>query len=400
EDDWELQRLPEGDPNGRFLGINGTEGNRIFDSEDLDGTGTGESRNSYFSFEVDLASEPVIDVRKSFPTHVRLNEPPHANDSWRLYRIRLGDHVQVGTAGTPSFRQIRHMRIWFEDAANTINPDIKRIQIADFKVVGNRWEKDGIRSLSDSLLTGVDTLGTQISLGVISTKTDPVEYIPPFRPNEVNDIAEKEQSLLVRYDSLQAGQSFRLRKRFVGRGLDFSNYRDAHVFTHTSQLDPSLEYFFKIAIDSLNYYEISAPMTAEYFPGSKWMHVYFNLSDLTQLKLEEGDGTVVTGKMRDLIDNNRVYDIRMYGSPSLFNVRFLYAGVRNRGTQQASGAMWFNDIYLGDRRRDIDYAGRVSGSINLANVVTMSGSFSHTGPDFRGLRQTRGSGATSQSLSL
>ncbi len=400
EDDWELSRLPEGDPNGRFLRINGTEGNRVFDSEDLDGTGTGESRNSYFSFEVDLASEPVIDVRKSFPTHVRLNEPPHANDSWRLYRIRLSDHIQVGPAGTPSFRQIRHMRIWFEDVANTINPDIKRIQIADFKVVGNRWEKDGIRSLSDSLLTGVDTLGTQISLGVISTKTDPVDYIPPFRPNEVNDIAEKEQSLLVRYDSLQAGQTFQLRKRFVGRGLNFSNYRDAHVFAHTSHHDPDLEYFFKIAIDSLNYYEISAPMTAEYFPGSMWMHVYFNLSDLTQLKLEEGDGTVVTGKMRDLIDNNRVYDIRMYGSPSLFNVRFLYAGVRNRGTQQASGAMWFNDIYLGDRRRDIDYAGRVSGSINLANVVTMSGSFSHTGPDFRGLRQTRGSGATAQSLSL
>jgi hypothetical protein len=400
DDDWELSRLPEGDPNGRFLGINGTEGNRIFDSEDLDGTGTGEGRNAYYSFEVDLASEPVVDIRESFPNHVRLNEPPHANDSWRLYRIRLGDHIKVAPESQPSFQQIRHIRIWMEDVGKVVNPNVRRLQIADFKVVGNRWEKDGVRALGDSLITNPEALGTQVSIGVISTKTDPVVYVPPFKPNEENEIAEKEQSLLVRYDSLQTGQLFQLRKRFPGRGLDFSNYRDVNVFTHTSHYDPSLEYFFKIATDSLNYYEISAPLTAEYFPASNWMHAYFNLSDLTQLKLDATGGSLVTGTMRDLIDNDRVYDIRMVGNPSLFNVRFLYAGIRNKGSQQSSGTMWLNDIFLGNRRRDADVAGRISGSVNLANVINMSGSFSHSGPDFRGLRQTRGSGSTQQSMSF
>jgi len=398
EDDWVLSRLPEGDPNGRFLLINGTEGNQQFDSEDLDGTGNMERTNAYFSFTVDLASEPVVDIRKEFPNHVRLNEPPHANDSWRLYRIKLTDRAEVAPDFRPSLEQIKHIRIWFQNTEAVLDPSIKRIQIAELKVVGNRWERDGIRTLSDSLLTGPDAQGATFELGVISTKTDPTEYIPPFNPNVENDIAEKEQSLLVQYDSLQVGQSFKLRRRFAGRGMDFNNYRDAHLFVHTDHFDPDLEYFFQIAIDSLNYYEISMPVTDTYFSSSNWVHVYFALNDLTQLKLAPADSAVV-GRMGDLIEN-RSYDIRMVGNPSLFNVRFLYAGARNRGTQAASGQVWVNDIYLGDRRRDTDFAGRIAGSVSFGNVISFTGSFSHTGPDFRGLRQTRGSGATQQQLAL
>jgi hypothetical protein len=405
DDDWSISRLPQGDPNGRFLQINGTEGNRVFDSEDLDGSGQMETTNAYFSFVLDLATEaggpqPVVDVRKQFPGHVRLKEPPHANDSWRLYRIRLGDNVERSPLGfKPSFEQIRHIRIWVEDVRRVVDPQIKRVQITELKVVGNRWERDGVRTLSDSLLTATDTQGAEFSLGVISTKTDPITYIPPRRPNEENDIAEKEQSLLVAYDSLQAGQSFRLRKRFAGQGLDFTSYRDIHAFVHTDHLDPSMEYFFQIAIDSLNYYELSMPFTAGFFPANNWSHVAIKLTDLTQLKFEPADSTV-SGQVRDFVDENRVYNVRMVGNPSLFRVRFLYAGVRNKGSVQASGDLWLNDIFLGDRRRDVDFAQRVAGSVNMANVISFSGSFGRIGPDFRGLRQTRGSGSDQRNMAF
>lgn len=395
DDDWDLSRLGA---EQRFLKINGTEGNRIFDSEDLDGTGTGEWENAYFSYQIDLASEPVTDIRKSFPTNVRFNEPPHANDSWRLYRIRLSDFVEIDKSFKPSFEQIKHIRIWVENIGEVVDPNIKRLQIAEFKIVGNRWEKDGIRTLSDSLLTSIDVNGAEFSLGVISTKTDPVDYTPPFRPNEQNDIAEKEQSLLVAYDSLRTGQSLRIRKRFAASGLDFSTYRDMQLFAHTGAFNPDVEYFFQVATDSLNYYEIALPLTQEFFPATGWTVVHLGLTDLTQLKLIESD-SLVTGTVKDLVAN-RVYEVRMKGNPSLFNVRFLYAGLRNRGTQSVSGDMWVNDIVLGDRRKDPDFAERVSGTLSMANVINLTGSYSHTGADFRGLRQTRGSGAETEQMSV
>lgn len=399
QDDWSLTRLPAGDPNGRFLSINGTEGNGIFDSEDMDGTGAGEWVNAYFGFTVDLASQPIVDVRKSFPNHARLNEPPHANDSWRLYRIRLSDFQEFAKDFSPSFQQIKHIRIWMDNVAKVVDPEFKRIQIAELKIVGNRWEKDGIRAADGTVVPPTAMQGATFSVGVISTKTDPVDYIPPYRPNVENEIAEKEQSLLVAYDSLQGGQALRLRKRFVGQGLDFSNYRDAHVFVHTDRLDPSLEYFFQFAVDSLNFYEISMPLTTTYFSVHNWVHMMVKLGDLTQLKLAPAD-SIVTGQIRDVIETDRAYTVRMAGSPSLFNVRFFYAGLRNTGTQAAKGELWLNDIYLGDRKRDPDFAERASVSLSMANVINVTGTYSHTGPDFRGLGRSRGAGSDQTNYSF
>jgi cell surface protein SprA len=83
-------------------------------------------------------------------------------------------------------------------------------------------------------------------------------------------------------------------------------------------------------------------------------------------------------------------------------VRFIYAGVRNASgaVQTIGGDLWINDIYLGNRRRDIDFAQRFSSTLNMGNIVTLTGSWSRTGPDFRGLRQRRGQGTDRRNLSL
>ncbi len=51
-----------------------------------------------------------------------------------------------------------------------------------------------------------DTLGARFALGVISNKTDPAEVPSPRpMPNVQNEISEKEQSLLVKYDDIEPG---------------------------------------------------------------------------------------------------------------------------------------------------------------------------------------------------
>jgi cell surface protein SprA len=127
-----------------------------------------------------------------------------------------------------------------------------------------------------------------------------------------------------------------------------------------------------------------------------------------------------------MIEGTRFYDVRMVGRPNLFNVRFIYAGIRNPfglsrgehpggrppppppprpeglvvGAQTISGDLWINDIFLGNRRRDIDFAQRFSSTLNMGNIVTLAGSWSRTGPDFRGLRQRRGQGADVRNLAV
>ncbi len=407
-DDIDLSRIQ-----GRFSRVNGTEGNRVYDTEDLDGNTQLDRINAYFSFEIHLDDSAEVDISREFPTYDGFNDAFHRHDAWRKYRVRLSDAKIVAPDGIePRWDQIRHIRIWFRDAAevlpdSSVIADIgRRFQISGLKIQGNRWVADGIRDLDDAV---VDTLAvaTTFNLGVISTKTDPGVYEPPFRPREdATGIADKEASLEVVYDSLAAGNQLRIRKQFAGRGLDLSTYRELHFWVNTDSIRPGVEAYLRLGTTETNYYEIALPLTASYFdrqPG--WHRVSVLLADLTSLKFVAPDSTGrIVGAAVNVVDSRVRYPIRMRGQPSLFTVRFLYAGVRNARdgtTAPVSGRIWLDDVYVGDVRRDVDVAQRADFSFNLGGgIVTLNGSWSRTGPDFRGLRQKRGSGATSQTLSL
>jgi hypothetical protein len=279
-----------------------------------------------------------------------------------------------------------------------------RIQIAEFKIVGNRWERDGIRSLADRVVPDSEkTLDPRFALGVISNKTDPGVYIPPGQVKIENDIPEKEQSILVRYDDIEPGMGWRIFKRFPGTGLDLSTtYRDLGFLVRTDKLDPDLEYFVRLGFDSLTFYEVSFPLAPEYFGVNNWAACTVALNDLTDLKTQGAD-SVVTGTATDLRDPNRVYTARVVGKPSrpsLFNVRFIYAGFRNKSSQPVSGEMWINDIFLGNRRQDADFAQRLTASVNMGNIITLSGSWQRTGSEYVAFGQRRGSGTESRAVSL
>ncbi len=399
DDDYNSQRIPtEGN---RFTHIDGTEANGLPDSEDLDGSGLMETRNGYFTFTVDLSDSAVTDIRRDFPS---FNDFTDSLDSWRFYRIDLTKFEEVRTIVSPLIEQVKHARIWLTDVGDAVSPRRKRIEIADLKVVGNRWEKDGVRTLADILLAtpGTPGIGPRFALGVISNKTDPATYRPPINPNVQNEITEKEQSLLVKYDDIDPETGLRVLKRFSGSGLDFSLYRDLNFFVHTDKLDPDLEYFFRLAFDSLAFYEVRIPLTSEFFGSDNWCRVAISLNDLTGLKLAAPDPAGgVTGTARDLAEPGKVYTVRLEGLPTLFNVRFVFAGLRNRSsTRSVSGELWINDIYLGNRSKDVDTAERLTASMSMGNVINLSGSWSRTGPDYVPFGQKRASGTSSIGMSL
>ncbi len=396
-DDIDLRKI-----NGRYLKVNGTEGNRIYDSEDLDRNGQMTRDNAYFSFVIDLADSAEIDIRAQYPGYNGFNRAGHENDAWRLYRIKLADHTIVSPRGIePRLDEIRHMRVWFDGADQLVRSDgvgLRRLQIAEFSIEGNRWEGDGIRDLSEDVVTNT---GADFVLGVISTKTDPGVYQPPIRPNTVNQISDKESSLSLRYTSLPETTQVRILKRFAGNGIDMTLYRELHFWVHTDQLRDGVEYYFRMATNDKNYYEIQVPFTDVFYNETGWARVVVKLADLTNLKFETL-ASEVRGEAHDVIEPGRAYPVVMRGIPSLQGVRFLYAGVRNRSNPlPQSGEVWMNDILTGDVLRDFDHSERVTANLSIAGgAVSLGGNWSRTGADYRGLRQTRGSGSDVTSFGL
>jgi hypothetical protein len=142
-DDYVPQRI-----DGRFSKVNGTEKNYYHDTEDLNGSGHMSTANSYFRYEVDLTSQPVLDIRAEYPGYDGFNNEHNADDSWRWYRVELADGVPVapGFVPPPDLTRVRHIRIWFEEVGavvqDTDGPGRNRIQIAKFKFSGHPLADD------------------------------------------------------------------------------------------------------------------------------------------------------------------------------------------------------------------------------------------------------------------
>ncbi len=387
---------------GRYLKVNGTEGNRIYDSEDLDRNGQMSRINAYFSYVIDLADTAEIDIRAQYPGYDGFSNTGHENDSWRLYRVKLTNNTIMSPTGLqPRFDEIRQLRVWFEDPAEIVRDSgtgAKRLQICEFSVQGNRWEVDKIRNLYGAVS---DSSGADFAIGVISTKTDPGVYRPPVNPNTVNQVSEKESSLALRYTNLPDSTQIRILKRFSGAGLNMTLYRDLNFWVHTDELRDGVEYYFRLATSDRNYYEVQVPFTRTYYNETGWARVSIKMSDLSNLKFEPVD-SLVTGTAEDLAEPGKFYTVVMRGTPSLTGVRFLYAGVRNRSNPiPQSGEIWMNDIYTGDVLRDFDHSERLSANLSVAGgAISLNGNWARTGADYRGLRATRGSGVDQTSLGL
>jgi hypothetical protein len=415
DDKWDETR-------GIYRWIDSRIGNSRPDSEDLNKNSRLDETNEYYSLEVDLADSAIIDVQRDFEdVSAYWNDAEDGSinrrKSWRMYRIDLSS-AGLPSGIEPRLDRVQHMRIWMEDI-NEVNaitqsdrPADHMIEVTGMKFVGSRWEWNGIRDLADNERpVPPPNQGTpaemKVKIGTINNKDNPSIYTPPKTVDQEEGITNREQSLLLEVENFEPGYSFRTMKRFYGTGYDFQQYREIQFFIRPDDqlvagLEPgadSLEFYFQVAYDSLNYYEVAIPLDESH--RSRWAWINVLMSDLTNMKIDAASGETVEKIISDSVDPSQHYHGKLVGDPTLFKVRYLFAGLRNRtGRRIPNGQLWFNDIVLGQVRRDIDHAERLSGSANFANVVSLNASYQHTGPEFRSLKQKTGSGATNNSLAL
>ncbi len=409
-----------------YRGLNSRNGNNQHDSEDLNRNGRFDERNEYYSLALDLADSAVIDVQRDFdkttfssywgdlektredndydPVEYPINE----KKSWRMYRLDLSK-ADLPSGIAPRLDAIQHMRIWMEDigevtASSEYSGAVEHmVELGGMKFVGSRWEFDKIRELEDETVI-VPTPGMKVKIGAINNKDNPTLYYSPYNVDIEDGIEAREQALLIEIENFEIERSFRLRKQFLGQGQDFQQYREIQFFVRgdqdlTSHDGDVVDFYFQIAYDSLNYYEIAVPLTSN--RAGLWNLVKVLLSDLTDMKFDAEAGQTVERIVHDSADPSKSYTARLRGNPSLFQVRYLFAGLRNRsGVVIPRGQVWFNDLTLDSVRKDIDHAERVSVSANFGNVISMTGGYQHSGPEFRSLRQKSGSGVTSDAYSF
>jgi hypothetical protein len=388
-----------------FPGINCRRGNGYHDSEDLNSNGRLDTLNTYYSFELPLDSEAIIDVQRDFDK-IRYGDYWGEADenplkAWRMYRIDLSKaELTPPTGSEPRWDAIQHMRVWLSGIDQIDGNRGALVEIAEIKFVGNRWEFNGIRDYDDELPAANKDPLQKLVLGTINNKDNPSIYNSPYDVVEEEGLTNREQSLLLGYEYFADSTSFQAVKRFPGTGQNFQDYRDVQFFLRSDFASAGCEFYLQLAYDSTSYYEITIPLLEE--DAHRWQWINVNLNDLTSLKLSEPDSNgIVRSRITDNIDPSRIYDAVLSGIPTLFQVRYLFIGLRNAtGELIEEGEVWFNDIKLGGVRKDIDHAERASFSADFGNVLQLSGNWQRTGPEFRTMRQKSGSGVTSSTISL
>ncbi|MGC9361709.1 MAG: hypothetical protein ACP5F3_02160, partial [Candidatus Syntrophosphaera sp.] len=380
EEDVGLDGIPYGEPGhdpndladneidqfGDYPRINGTEGNRVLDTEDLDGNGVLNNLDRYFSYSFSLTDSLYLE---------NVN-----HDGWRLYRIPITDpeaYEIVNNSSTgvpPSLEKISFGRITLE------SDETARVLIYDIAVVGNKWEDFYIRTEDGQIVPEalVSSYNTSYLSGIVNNQKNSAHYTSPEGSFYIESRRESsESSLSLDVKNLQPGHQVLLRQSLFDPYSLLSYGRlKFWIYPEASQANPlhpdSVDVVFRIGADSLNYYQVRQrvpilPYLSK-MERSLWMEFNYDLQDFTSLK--EIDPEATEGE--NIVGNTR-YSFK--GSPTLTNVRNLYFGVLDPqdidDPTPFNGTLYYNDLRVTEPYEDIGVAKRISLNSVFADVSTL-----------------------------
>ena len=342
--------------------VDGTEGNRQRDSEDLDRDGVLNTANDYFEYTIDLSDTAF------------LNRYGYEYNGWKHYLIPLRETGVYQTIGDPSWRLIKYARIWLDGITRT-----DTVMIAAISVVGTKWENRGV--LSSDTLSPVDSTES-FKISTVDNKTSPIYTPPPWVEIEKDERGRelKESSLSMEYENL-APDHYGLARRILFQEEDFLTYKK---IAFSVRLKPGVnppypEVFIRFG-DTLNFYEYNIQLN-----DHNWHYVVIPIDSLTQFKLRF--------LRQHLSDTTYIreghYGIR--GNPSFGRIKVYMLGVRNPDSSGArmTGIVWVDDITLNDPIRKRGSAMSTSLKLNLANITSINLSYSKEEDNFMKLMDTR-----------
>jgi hypothetical protein len=384
------------DQYGDYPRINGTEGNRVLDTEDLDGNGVLNQLDRYFTYSFSLTDSLYLD---------NIN-----HDGWRLYRIPITDpsaYQIVNNSSTtvqPNLKKISYARITLE------TDETAKVLISDISVIGNKWQDFYVRDLQNQILppTDINLYNTQYLSGIVNNQKNVAHYTPPNGTVYIEERRESNESALtLNVQNLQPSHQVLLRQRFFDsysllsyNKLRFWIYPEAAETSHTNP--DSIFVIFRVGADSLNYYEIRerVPVLPYQTKMSEdnWIDFTYSLQDITAMKEAHWDQTA----WEEAIDDDTVYGFK--GTPTLSNVRDIYFGILNplnsTDPQPFNGVVYYNELRVTEPYEDIGVAKRVSLNAVLADFSTFDIDYEEKSENFNPVIQRGRSNSFTRSTTL
>ncbi|GAB1365988.1 hypothetical protein MASR1M36_08590 [Candidatus Cloacimonadaceae bacterium] len=412
-DPLDIAAPPDGDD---YSKVNGTEENRILDTEDLDGNGILNTLNRYLSYSFSLLNpdpEVVVDSLKK---------------NWKLIRIPLNDPRfytvvnDMPSSAMPSLQKVSYARIWLE----TNSPDPVKVRIADISLVGNKWQDNYIRDFSWKTGTTPDypstvnnhnliikpsvlaLTGTTYLTGIVSNQKNSHYNSPDGTWYMEDKKVSAESALSVELTKLQPGQMVLLRQRLQDQ-FDLRSYGKLRFWVYpesapNSTTNPdSVFIIFRIGADSLNYYQVrqrvkvnpySQNRSSDRMRAENWQQLEIDLQELVAVKeLNPSQAYDHADSLIYYLDNDQPdYSKGFYkrGNPLLNNIRDLNLGVfipnryytRPADEKPFTGTVYFNDIRVADPYEDIGVAKRLSLNASFADVATLNVDFEDKSENF------------------
>lgn len=338
-------------------GVNGTENNGIWDTEDIDRDGSLNDKNWYYSYSVTLDSTDTFYVGNA-----------GLIQGWKMFRIPIKDSLVWDTVrGQPDWHNIRYIRIWFDHFANK-----ETLLIYKLDITGSKWKNYGV--LGDSL--PVDS--TEVfTLTPVNTKTH-TYYKPPY-PLEIDPQSGRvktEGGLEFKLENIKEGHSCVAQRRTEAEE-DYRAYDTLTFFLKALHSMPLVS--IRIGADSLNYYEYTAGYNSGTIGYNDYRLFKVYMANFLQLKRHQ------VNDKDTLTDGN--YTVA--GNSSLSSNRFFEIKIKNQFTTPLTDTIWFNDVKLVSPKTDIGRTVRANGAINFADFSSFSFAFDESNGRFKRLSDSK-----------
>lgn len=342
-------------------GINGTEKNSLWDTEDIDRNGLLNSENRYYSYSIDLDD---TDTTGFYIAEAGLKS------GWKMFRVPIKDSTKWDTVtGQPDWHDIKYVRIWFDHFANT-----ETLLIYKLSATGSRWKNYGI--VTDEPVTiPTDEVFT---LTPVNTKTHSY-YKSPYPPeyDEFGQI-KTEGGLEFRLKNILQGHTCVAHRR-TDDNEDYRAYDTLTFYFYTHISNPLIS--IRIGSDTLNYYEY----TTEYNTGTEGYNDYhlFKISmkrflDLKNTRENPQDTVTISDSVYTVV-----------GTPSLSINQFFEVRLRNQYVTPISDTIWFNDVKLVSPQTEIGKIFRGNGSVSFADFASLSFAYDESNGRFRRLSEPK-----------
>ncbi|MBN1433609.1 hypothetical protein JW921_02545, partial [Candidatus Fermentibacterales bacterium] len=344
--------------------INGTEGNGVLDTEDLNGNGNLDRANTFFRVRIPLDDPDYI-----------LEENPE--NGWKLIEVPLNDSTLVfvpqHVTGEPTWEKVCFARLW---VSGFVQSDT--LQIYDLSMVGNRWEPIGVASFETPSPPPLPferiTVSTKNNRDNQDYAADPPPGIDPGEDDEGNP--RLEQSLVLKLEEIQPSHEASARQQYYS-SEDYTAYSSLRMLVHGDGAEG--EFFFRLGRDSLNYYEINAPL------ADGWTVLEARFDELTSVK-------EIMRARSDTLSYLRIGNIAVRGNPNLGDVMHMNVGVRNVSGTNLTSEVWVDDITLHGTRSETGFAKRVTANLELADLLLLNGDLRDIDEEFHGLGSSSGQG--------